>query len=138
MVTGMIYILAIILVAIIILVATTFVHEVGHLIAARAMGFEARFVVSDRGNPAVSVEADMSAAQRVRYSLAGPVGGVIASAITAAIAVAVGAGPFAFAVVLGAEASAVWNLLNLTPVRRFDGDHALRAWREMRSPPARH
>lgn len=108
--------------------ASLFVHELGHVVAARACGLPVRrFTVHLLGG---SVEYALTPPARTRAAVS--MGGPAASALSALPALVLGAGTDGVDAVLGGlvAGSAVLMIVNLLPLPGSDGWHAASALRD--------
>jgi len=107
------------------------VHELGHAAAGLAFGLEPRIELHTMGGTTSwSTPRQLSTAQRVTISLAGPFTGFVVAAIAAAAhaaarpgALADGAGGFVYQTVL--FVNLWWGLANLVPMLPLDGGNVM-------------
>lgn len=107
------------------LLVTTYVHEMGHVVALRRYGIAATAPMFIPGFGAFvrMRQPPRTALEDARIGLAGPSWGTIASAVAAAVGVAAGWPSWA---AIG-RVSAWINLFNLLPFGSLDGGRAFRA-----------
>jgi Zn-dependent protease len=107
------------------LVASIYVHEMGHVFALRAYGIRATAPMFVPGFGALVRlhQYPIDAREDARVGLAGPVWGAAAAVVALAIGLAIGS-PTALAV---AALGATINVFNLVPVWQLDGARGLRA-----------
>lgn len=162
-------------------ILATYVHELGHVVAAKAMGLEVAFVALDGPVPAVEpvdvVLASAGPRERFWFALGGPAGDLLCGTTVACLAVvsrgsfrwwcigyAFGAalqllnalpstvsgslllaggvtlmatGSPAVGLSLAAAGAAVVAVRLIARTGHADGDHVLRAWRDMRAQTPR-
>lgn len=107
------------------LVASIYVHEMGHVAALRRFGIAASAPMFIPGIGAVirSRQSIVNVRERARVGLGGPIWGLVAALVAYAIHWATGAAIWAAIGHFGA-----WvNLFNLIPVWQLDGAHAFSA-----------
>jgi Zn-dependent protease len=107
------------------LVASIYVHEMGHVAALRRYGIEASAPMFVPGFGALvrMKQYPTDAHEEARTGLAGPLWGLVAAGVAAALGKVFG-WPIAIAV---ASLGATINLFNLVPVWQLDGARGLRA-----------
>ena len=109
------------------LVGSIYVHEVGHVAALRRYGIEASAPMFVPGFGALvrMKQYPTDAHEEARTGLAGPLWGLVAALVAAAVG-ALLSSPVALSV---ASVGATINLFNLIPVWQLDGARGLRALR---------
>ena len=107
------------------LIASIYVHEMGHIAALRRYGIKATPPMFIPGFGALirTKQYPTNAREDARVGLAGPIWGLGAAVVAYAIFLGTDWGSFAAIAHIGA-----WiNLFNLTPIWQLDGHHAFRA-----------
>ena len=112
-------------------------HELGHAVAARSIGAEARIeLILFGGLTSWSTGREIAPRERLRVSLAGPLVGVAIGALSWVVMNAlpsVRVEVSAFLQVL-TQVALVWGIFNLIPFPGFDGGHSLDAFLEIITP----
>lgn len=112
-------------------------HELGHAVAARSIGADASIeLILFGGLTTWSAGREITARERLRVSLAGPLVGVAIGALSWVVANAmpsVRVELSAFFHVL-TQVALVWGIFNLIPFPGFDGGHSLDAFLEIAVP----
>lgn len=112
-------------------------HELGHALAARSIGAEAKIdLILFGGLTSWSAGREITARERLRVSLAGPLVGVAIGAFSWILLnsmPAVRVELSAFLQVL-TQVALVWGIFNLIPFPGFDGGHTLDALLEIANP----
>ena len=112
-------------------------HELGHAFAARSVGAEAKIdLIVFGGLTTWSTGKPITAPQRLRVSLAGPVVGVLLGAVAWLVAQSIPEFRIEFLVFLDllTQVALVWGIFNLVPFPGFDGGHSLDAALEIFAP----
>ncbi len=112
-------------------------HELGHAFAARSIGAEAKIdLIVFGGLTTWSTGKPITAPQRLRVSLAGPVVGILLGAVSWLVAQSIPEFRIEFLVFLDllTQVALVWGIFNLVPFPGFDGGHSLDAALEIFAP----
>ncbi len=112
-------------------------HELGHAFAARSIGAEAKIdLIVFGGLTTWSTGKPITAPQRLRVSLAGPIVGVMLGGLSWLIAQSIPGVRIEIQVFLDllTQVAMIWGIFNLVPFPGFDGGHSLDAALEIFAP----
>lgn len=112
-------------------------HELGHAFAARSIGAEAKIdLIVFGGLTTWSTGKPITAPQRLRVSLAGPIVGIILGGVSWLVAQSLAGFRIEVLVFLDllTQVALVWGIFNLVPFPGFDGGHSVDAALEIFAP----
>lgn len=112
-------------------------HELGHAFAARSIGAEAKIeLIVFGGLTTWSTGKPITAPQRLRVSLAGPIVGMLIGGVSWLVAQSLPGFRIEVLVFLDllTQVALVWGIFNLVPFPGFDGGHSLDAALEIFAP----
>ncbi|HEY5651712.1 MAG TPA: site-2 protease family protein [Acidimicrobiia bacterium] len=112
-------------------------HELGHAFAARSIGAEAKIdLILFGGLTTWSTGKPITARQRLRVSLAGPIVGIVLGALSWFVAQWIPEWRIEIFVFLDllTQVALIWGIFNLVPFPGFDGGHSLDAALEILAP----